>query len=403
MRAFFRKLLQFLPEELFCVALLLLVLGAILGSGGLLLAGGAIPLALFLYEGARYLLRGRAGRVAISTPDGSDQPYHPSVLFFPKGFAGYRYIMAYTPFPIGALPYPDRWEYPCISVSQDGVAWRAPGENLPLDDLTPEQVARGDYFSDPHLVYNESEHRVELTYRLSTGGVAPGGEKSIVLFRRTTSDLLGWSAREAVTCDAYPGAAFPAISPAVLRRGGAYEMFYILSPSPANRGMTLWRARSRDGLRFGRGERCRLEGAAVDPWHIDCKYEDGRYLLLTYDFTHRLMLWKSSDGGAFRYLRTILTPSHVCGSFYEWTLYRSCLLRDEDGCKVYFSAGNERERGIGLLRGKEYSSLSVVSASRERRGGDFFRDLLEKYTCHARALARKGKDAIAKRKEAGGS
>ena len=67
----------------------------------------------------------------IETPDGYNEPYHPSVLFFENGWHGYRYWMAFTPMPLKAShnPYTDRWECPCVYASNDGKTFVSP-ENL---------------------------------------------------------------------------------------------------------------------------------------------------------------------------------------------------------------------------------------------------------------------------------
>ncbi|MBA3458618.1 MAG: hypothetical protein H0T46_01550 [Deltaproteobacteria bacterium] len=58
----------------------------------------------------------------IPTYDGSGQVVHPDVLF-----DGYRYLLAYTPYPFSN----GRFENPSIAISDDGLAFReiAPGVN----------------------------------------------------------------------------------------------------------------------------------------------------------------------------------------------------------------------------------------------------------------------------------
>ena len=96
----------------------------------------------------------------IETPDGTNQPYHPSVLFISQKWNGYRYWMAETPYPLGnngdwngLKPYRARWENPCIHVSNDGINWQTPpkGSN-PIDDLSDADIEHQNYYSDTHLV-----------------------------------------------------------------------------------------------------------------------------------------------------------------------------------------------------------------------------------------------------------
>ncbi|MBO9605718.1 MAG: hypothetical protein J7639_07195, partial [Paenibacillaceae bacterium] len=58
----------------------------------------------------------------IPTYDGSGQTVHPCVLFFPEGWKGHRYWMAFTPYPDGN----DQFENPSLVVSGDGVRWFVP-------------------------------------------------------------------------------------------------------------------------------------------------------------------------------------------------------------------------------------------------------------------------------------
>ena len=51
----------------------------------------------------------------IKTPEGSNQPYHPSVIYIPEGWNGYKYWMAGTPYPLGEEVYLD-----CLHIENDG-------------------------------------------------------------------------------------------------------------------------------------------------------------------------------------------------------------------------------------------------------------------------------------------
>ncbi len=85
-------------------------------------------------DDARSFPRGQPCR--IPTPDGSDECTHPSVLDSSLAlgwpWCGYRYWMAFTPYP-GNDPRRFRLENPCIVVSDDLRSWRVPeGARFPL-------------------------------------------------------------------------------------------------------------------------------------------------------------------------------------------------------------------------------------------------------------------------------
>ena len=90
----------------------------------------------------------------IETFDGSNSPYHPSVLYSSDGWGEYHYIMSETPFYFG-LPsvgenYRDQYEDPSIHFSKDGLHWTKCTE--PLVKLSKEEIDNRDYYSDPDLV-----------------------------------------------------------------------------------------------------------------------------------------------------------------------------------------------------------------------------------------------------------
>ena len=77
------------------------------------------------------------------------QGYHPKVIFFSKFFNGYKYWMAYTPYPKADATK----ENPCIIVSNDLIHWITPqGMINPLD--APIISNSLSYNSDTHFLFN---------------------------------------------------------------------------------------------------------------------------------------------------------------------------------------------------------------------------------------------------------
>lgn len=332
----------------------------------------------FIYEFIKYRMNCEAP-LNIKTPDDSNQPYHPSVVFFKNKWNGYRYWMAYTPFPIGGTLYRDRWEYPCVCVSNDGINWKPVDKNDPLDDLTIEQIKNKDYFSDTHLVYNEEKDRLECYYRLSEEKYFHDNEKGVWIFRKYTYDGYNWSNREIaknIDGKAIVYEKYPRISPAIIKDEN-YRMWYVIN---VDGKYTVLTSLSEDGLKWTNGIECKLNGLEVNIWHIDCKFYKNKYYILAYDFSQKLTLWESNNGIDFEYCKTILNASQNVGSFYKTTLYRACMLKDNENYKVYFSAGNDRKVKIGLMYGNELDNLSVYNFSKKKLNlEDFIIDYFEKY------------------------
>ena len=248
-----------------------------------------------------------------------------------------------------------------------------------MDDLTDQQINDGDYFSDTQLVYNEVNNRIECYYRLSEEKHSNSIEKGVWIFRRSSVDGVNWSGREIVVSpwQITPEiTGLPCISPAIIRHNDTYLMWYVVNNDS---NLSIKYSVSKDGKCWENGKDCCLSGVNIEPWHIDCKYIDGKYYMLIYDFTQRITLWNSIDGLNFKYENTVLLPSHKLGSFYKSTLYRSCIIQDDSGIKVYFSSGNEREVHIGLMIGNSFEKLEVFDTGKYGTFFNFFRDYIMKY------------------------
>lgn len=142
---------------------------------------------------------------------GNCENIHPKVLYFENGWNGYRFWMAYTPYPLGAIAA----ENPCVAVSDDGINWKTPtGLKNPLFN----QFSDG-YNSDTHLVYRESDGVLECWWR-------PHIESKIadLICRRTTKDGINWTEPETVVPLGETGNL--RMSPSLFIKDGKYVMFY---------------------------------------------------------------------------------------------------------------------------------------------------------------------------------
>ena len=217
----------------------------------------------------------------IPTHDGHPSVGHPSVVFVPQGWNGYRYWMAFTPFP------DDEREHPSIVVSQDGIEWWVPdGAVNPV--VSAEEVCRSGYRynSDPELVLTP-DGLMLLYYRPFSGS---GNE---AIFCKCSRDGVAWSAARMVLSNR--AARYPAglLSPAVeVGLDGGLVMWTVNGLNLGRR--VVERRSSPDGLRWSGPERC-LVPRGVDPWHLDVVAAGGRYHMLVSDRT-RLFYWTSVDG-----------------------------------------------------------------------------------------------------------
>ena len=158
--------------------------------------------------------------VALSTYVGNNQIVHPKVLYFPNKFGGYRYWMAYTPYPFAN----DAYENPCVAYSNDGYNWLNINGN-PLDDPNG-----NGYNSDSHLVYVESTGTLEIWYRHVTDyKTTPVSE---IIYRQTTTDGVNWTEKEIViNNDSGDYARY--LSPSVIHDGDKYKVWVVNSTENA--------------------------------------------------------------------------------------------------------------------------------------------------------------------------
>lgn len=101
-----------------------------------------------------------AAPLTFVTYDSSGELVHPSIVFKPEGWNGYRYWLAATPYPGGD----DTLENPSIWVSNDGETWDVPpGVTNPLVDY--DGVSNN---SDTHLAFGP-DGELNLFYRVGAG------------------------------------------------------------------------------------------------------------------------------------------------------------------------------------------------------------------------------------------
>ena len=181
---------------------------------------------------------------------GNIQNIHPKVLYFENGWCGYRFWMAYTPYPKGNT----KAENPCIAVSNNGVDWTVPCENLnPLAD-----VPESGYNSDTHLVYDEKNDRLECWWREYSSSL-----KRDRLLRRVSDNGEEWNETEIVSD--FQEDPQMRLSPAVNIVDGRYLMIY-------SDGKDLWRQDSHaiaPAIEWTAPVKIEQPATELSSWHLD--------------------------------------------------------------------------------------------------------------------------------------
>lgn len=258
--------------------------------------------------------------LVIPTPDGLAAVTHPGVVFLPNGWNGYRYWMAFTPWPDGSR------EFPNIIASQNGVDWEVPAglTNPIIGQATVAATPSGGatpfgFAPDTHLVMLDEDTMACFFLMAWAGG---GSSQDAAMFRMTSTDGVTWGnlTRCIDTVATGRNAAHGITSPAVFQMpDGTWEMFGVTEfDGDFNRisrwtspDTTAWTWQNQLVIPYGSGE----------PWHLDAHYVSGKYHVLYSAVGGRYHYLYSTDGVNFYGDTTNYVPELVSGA--DWDGQRS--------------------------------------------------------------------------------
>ena len=318
-----------------------------------------------LYVGFHKLTDYNQSPLMIRTFDGSDSPYHPSVLYKKGYFSGYNYIMSETPFYI-SLPnsgkrYRDQFECPSIHFSFDGIHWEEKILN-PISDLTEKQKANKDYFSDPDLVITPDG--IECWYRINRRYGSIHGHDKISLLRKKSTDGILWSQEEEIINLETNGEASVLgkiiVSPAVIFEQDKYKLWYVDNVHKG-KGHIRYAYCEPSLSEWKDGNTINMEGPSISPWHIHILKDENTYWLTVYD-RNNITLWRGDSEKTFSYVKTLITPSKIIGSFYSHGVYRACMIKTpESNYRLYFSGNDLFKTYIGIMEGETPEDMTIMN------------------------------------------
>ena len=279
----------------------------------------------------------------IKTYDGMNQPMHPDIIYFENGFNGYKYWMAYTPYPFQI----DRYENPCIATSNDGITWRTPvGLKNPIIQQ-PNDSKSGGHYSDTDIIYDNGKLIVYFVYNKF------GIEGPSKFYRVTSSDGINWSKPELIYKCVSPISGY---SPGIIKDNDNYKMWYISERNI----MSL--TTSSDGKSWKDPSKCNISIDNWTIWHVDVIKTDIGYegLLCAKDnnVKNRALFYiKSADGINWTTSPLpIVYPSSKGWDSVE--IYRSTMLKQNGLYRIWYSArGPEKVWQIGYTEGKTMETL----------------------------------------------
>lgn len=262
----------------------------------------------------KVILKSDIQRLDIPTYDGSGHAVHPSVVYTPYQFNGYKYWMAFTPYPNGDSQY----ENPSILKSDDGVNWSVP--NGLTNPITP--TPTDGYNSDTCLLLDHASNQLVCYYR-----PVINGQSTVV--RKTSSDGVVWSTE--VQCTGTDNVLSPQV---IMKESNDFLMI-------GQRNGDFVALGSSDGIAFTEIEQSRLSMPDI-LWHIGMCQTPSGYLFTLCTFNNlesneNTSLYFGSSRNGLNPTLISDTPIVERKDFYDMQVYQSILTESENGMRLYIS------------------------------------------------------------------
>ena len=283
------------------------------------------------------------------------QATHPSIVQFDTEWNGYKFWMAFTPYPFSLLST----ENPCIVASNNGIQWVIPtGVTNPLD-VAP----KGGYNSDTHIIYNDATKRLEIWYRAVT-------ESSSVetLKRVTSSDGSNWSAPETMIESRGAANILQYIAPSLIYEDGKYRLWVM-------RDYFIYVMESSNGKSWSNPVPIKSDGDYIHCWHSNVQKHNDVYYLLNCDKLSNkgnggeLFFYTSDDGVNWSKGKKIVTYTGNEWDYDGQGVYRSALLFKDESIFIYYGMYSNRKWTMGLTTGRNIDNLMGI----DQRALDFYK------------------------------
>lgn len=255
--------------------------------------------------------------------DGKNQATHPSVIDFDSTWNGYRYWLAYTPYPFGD----GGEENPSLSASNDLKNWHTP--NGLYNPISNNEEVNCDELKDSHLVYRSDINQLEMWYmgRINST-IKSGGD--LLLLRKHSTDGINWSNYEIMKI------MNGTLSPSIIYEDGKYKLWSIVPSKNGDEtnGQLLF-AESINGFDWSDYRSCLFNDSEhLSVWHGSVSKSDEGY--------HFVWIEDSGDSNLIKYAFSkdginFTSPQIVVHKAAGWnTFYRPYILKNETGYNLFY-------------------------------------------------------------------
>ncbi|HYE12267.1 MAG TPA: hypothetical protein VEF53_19015 [Patescibacteria group bacterium] len=248
--------------------------------------------------------------------EGTDEIVHPSILFFPNKWNGYKYWLGYTCFDNKDA----KLENPCIAVSNDNVNWTVP-EGL-VNPIEPAPAGL-EYLADINLFMSPDEKTMYMVFKETAGTQRQ-------TWLRSSTNGVNWTPKVLLFQNT-----FEDVSPAVLWDGTQYVMWTVKHADTPN-NIYMRTAPKAEGP-WSEPLLCTYvlpEGQ--EPWHMDVRKLGNQYhMLLQTTATEPLYFGVSNNGIDWTFGKKPLflrgtVPSTLNYGYYKSTIFP---MLTDDGLK----------------------------------------------------------------------
>ena len=280
--------------------------------------------------------------------DGGNQPVHVKVIELDTPLNGYKYWMAYTPYPYAA----DGAENPSVACSKDLIKWETPeGLTNPID--TPNTQEHDRYHSDTHILFNKDTAKLEVWYRTVNGN-------GVRIYRKTSSDGITWSNRELLKD--YPTEKIinaGCVCPVVIYENGKYNIWIYDINNTEGLGTVVIKYETSDATNWGTPRKC---NGITRVWHFDIVKHNGEYIFYSDIRSKSQYLFTSADGLEWGNEITIMQDDEKkYGNFY-----RSSLLFTNNKWYFFYCFKNTDSSwgtSLSISQNEDYNTLKGIDES----------------------------------------
>ncbi|MNI08055.1 hypothetical protein D3C73_610790 [compost metagenome] len=274
---------------------------------------------------------------------------HPKVLYFEKGWRGYKFWMAYTPYPKGEA----NSENPCIAVSQDGINWILP-KNFTANPL--DVPFENGYNSDTHLVYRKDLDIIECWYRPYSTKLAKNA-----IFRRVSNDGINWQTKETI----FDFNGVQMLSPAINFEDGRYKIWYCFGGQ-----IRYIESLDSSGKNWPKDYKVlKFDWSKFYPWHMDVIKTEKGYEMIVCAWDRSIKGANNNSADLF-YCSTDLNHQIVQDPFpilkrntnktaFDFrSIYRASFIKANNKYYIYYSAiSDDWTRSMALSFGSDINNL----------------------------------------------